>query len=310
MQSNNADFIPSGAIERRAVSMLRLAVRALVKPALSPNMPLSLQRWSLRQVARVRWLANSVKIQRDVCGGVEGEWARRRRSSPGKSGAAILYLHGGGYCLGSPATHRSVTTYLARAANLPVFAAAYRLAPEHPFPAAIDDAVAAYGALAAHGPVAIAGDSAGGGLAMATAFVLRQRGMTPPSALVLLSPWVDLTLKALPDKAGPGELMLSPAWLEACARHYLAGADAASPLASPLFGDLHGLPPTLIQAGGDELLCGEAVRLRDALLKAGVVVTCEIVPGRWHAFQVHAGMLPSANAALRRAGSFIARNLG
>lgn len=309
MPSNDADFIPGGAIERRAALIIRSAVRLAVKPALSPNIPLGLQRWWLHQASRVRWLANSVTMQKGDSGGVAGEWVRRRGKANDKAGAAILYLHGGGYCLGSPISHRSVTTYLARAANLPVFAADYRLAPEHPFPAAIEDAVAAYRALAARGPVAIAGDSAGGGLALATAFELRQRQMAAPAALALMSPWLDLTLSALPDKPAAGEAMLTAAWLAACARHYLAGGNAASPLASPLFGDLRGLPPTLIQAGGDELLCNEAVQLHEAMLKAGVDVRCEIVPGRWHAFQVHAGLLPSANAALKRAGHFIARSV-
>ena len=196
-----------------------------------------------------------------------------------------------------------MTLRLAR--TLPVFAANYRLAPEHSFPAAVEDALSCYRALAEGGPVVIAGDSAGGGLALATALAARQRGIKPPAALVLFSPWVDLALPQR-DELAKGDAMLSASWLAACARHYLAGTDAADPLASPIHGDLTGLPPTLIQVGGDEMLLSDAERLRDALQGAGVTVRCEIEPARWHAFQLHAGLLPSATAAIARAGEFIA----
>ena len=232
-----------------------------------------------------------VEIQDHVLGGVKGEWVRSARPANAAQSAAILYLHGGGYCVGSPAMYRAVTARLARATGLPVFVADYRLAPEHPFPAAVDDAVAAYRALLEMGPVVVAGDSAGGGLALATALAARQLQLSPPAALILLSPWVDLTTSMLSDKAARHEAVLSRAWLAACARHYLAGGDPKAPLASPIYGDLHGLPPTLIQAGADELLHSDAVRVHDALTNAGVAVRCEIVcralawlsPSRRHA---------------------------
>jgi monoterpene epsilon-lactone hydrolase len=127
-------------------------------------------------------------------------------------------------------------------------------------------------------------------------------------ALVLLSPWVDLTVSAL-AAAAPGEVMLSASWLGACAQHYLAGQDAKVPLASPLFGDLHELPQTLIQTSADELLHSEAIKLHDALENVGVTVRCEIVPGRWHEFQLHAHLLPSAMMAIERAADFIVANI-
>ena len=141
--------------------------------------------------------------------------------SPG----TILYLHGGGYCVGSPRTHRALTSRLARAAGFPVFAAEYRLAPEHPFPAALDDTVAACRSLMQSGPVVIAGDSAGGGLALATALYLRQRDIGSAAALILFSPWADLTLSALTDKAARKEVMLSTAWLGDCARPLSRGRE-------------------------------------------------------------------------------------
>ena len=160
-------------------------------------------------MAHIGWLPNGVDYQAGKAGGVPGEWVRPRRLAPSKK-AAILYLHGGAYCVGAPATHRAVTAHLCRAANLAVFAADYRLAPEHPFPAALDDAVAAYKSLAGQGPVIIAGDSAGGGLALATALCLRQENVTLPAALVLFSPWTDLTPSAHPDKDVGCDVMLNP----------------------------------------------------------------------------------------------------
>jgi acetyl esterase/lipase len=187
-----------------------------------------------------------------------------------------------------------------------VFAADYRLAPEYPFPAALDDAIACFQSLRLSGPVIIAGDSAGAGLALATALAARQRQIAAPAALVLFSPWTDLSAASIPDDA-PRDVMLRADWLRACAAHYLAGEPATTALASPLLGDLSGLPPTLIQAGSDDLLCGQALRTYEALRAAGCDVHCEIIPNRWHAFPLLAGSLPSADAAVARGGQF-ARN--
>jgi acetyl esterase/lipase len=296
MLSVSADFVPQTARERIVAPLLRLALKVALKPVLSPDVPIARQRWRVKRLARLVRPRVAVGIEPAVVGGVPGEWLR----PPDAARGAILYLHGGGYCVGAAATHRAITAPLAHATRISVFAADYRLAPEHPHPAAIEDSLAAYRALARQGPVVIAGDSAGGGLALAAALAAREQ---PPAALVLFSPWVDLAA-ARPD-APAGEVMLSARWLDACARHYLAGAGTASPLVSPLDADLHALPPVLIQAGTDELLHQDAIALHDALDAAGVAVRCEIVPGRWHAFQLHAGCLPSADGALARAAAFI-----
>jgi acetyl esterase/lipase len=309
MLFHSPEFTPATARERVAAPLLRAALRFAIRPVLSPHIPIPWQRRWLRVLTRSGRPSRRVDVEPGASGGVSGEWIRPRPpSASANSRAAILYLHGGGYCLGSPATHRAVTSRLARATGLLVFAADYRLAPEHPFPAAVEDAVAAYRSLIDNGPVIVAGESAGGGLSLATALVARERQIGQAAALVLFSPWVDLKPTALsPHKRA--DVMLSARWLDACARHYLAGHDAASPLASPIHADLRGLPPTLIQAGSEDILYGDAVRIHDALSDAGVPVVCEIVAKRWHAIQLHAGMLPSANAAIERASHFISRHI-
>jgi len=307
MPSSDAQTFAPEAGERWRAFALRMGARLGLKPALSPAVPIPWQRKWLKEVTRTLRPKSSANVQSGSVGGVSGEWLR-----PGPATAkpaAILYLHGGAYCIGSAATHRAITAQLALVSSLPVFAADYRLAPEHPFPAALEDAVSAYRNLAEAGPVAIVGDSAGGGLALAVAMAARDGKLVAPAALVLLSPWADLSAAGLPDRAPNGEVILSAAWLNACARHYLGGADTKTPLASPLLGDLHGLPPTLIQSGTDEILHGQALRLQGALLDAGVAAACEIIPERWHTFQLHVGSLPSADAAVARAGNFIRRNI-
>lgn len=302
MLCSDAAFVPRTARERLAAPALRLVTRLVLKSTFSPQVPIERQRRRLTSVTRALPQVRRVAIEPGEAGGIPGEWLRPHAAS---AKAAILYLHGGAYCIGSAATHRALASHLARAAGLPVFAADYRLAPEDPLPAAIDDAAAACRALGETGTVAIAGDSAGAGLAVATALSLRDQQATQPVALVLLSPWVDLTLALLSDKAAPDEVMLNTAWLGACAGHYLAGVGAADPRASPVFADLHGLPPTFIQASPGELLHSDTIRLHDALDKVGVEVRCEMVQGRWHEFQLHAGFLPSARMALERAAGFI-----
>ena len=293
MLSDSAQL--SGTRERIVASALRVALAVLLKPVLSPRVPIAAQRWWLHQLARLNRPARGVAIEQAAVGGTNGEWLRATSNRD----RAILYLHGGGFCTGSPATHRALTSRLARAAGLPVFAADYRLAPEHPFPAAAEDAIAAYRALSEAAPVVLAGDSAGARLALETAIAVREHDLQPPDALLLFSPWIDLV--NVPQ--APADLTTRPAWLRTCAALALA---TPADLASPLCADLRGLPPTLIQAGADELLRRDAVDLHAALERAGVAVTCELVPRRWHAFQLHAGMLPSADAALARAAQFIA----
>ena len=293
--------------QRMVAGVLRGALRALLKPAFRAGRPVAQQRRWLEAVARTTLAPRGMRFAPERVGRVPGEWAVA--SSGDAAPRVIVYLHGGAYCVGSPATHRAIAGHLALRGRARVFTVDYRLAPEHPFPAAVDDAVAAYTALVAGGQdpahLVLAGDSAGGGLCVATALKLRELGLPQPSALVLFSPWVDLADQRR-GEVPPGEAMLTPAWLAECAGFYLAGRDARDPQASPVFADLGGLPRTLIQVGTDELVLPDAARLHARLEAWGVPSTLRIYPRRWHVFQMHAGILRDADLALDAAAAFIA----
>jgi acetyl esterase/lipase len=293
--------------ERLVATILRATLRATLLRAFRAGRPITQQRRQLALVTRLLPPPRGVKFEAGACGGVTGEFVRAvGQATP----TALLYLHGGAYCVGSPATHRSISGTLARLTGASVFVADYRLAPEHPFPAALDDAVAAYRGLLQAGfaarSIAIAGDSAGGGLALATALRLRELGERLPAALAVFSPWVDL---GTPDR-GPaprGEVMISSPWVAECAAYYLAGRAATEPLASPIHADLAGLPPVLVQVGSDELLLADSRRLQSALEAARVSCELQEYPRRWHVFQANAGMLADAGRALAQVDLFLRR---
>jgi len=295
-------------LERVIAALLRPLLRATLLPTFRAGRPIAEQRRRLELITRLTLPARGVDYTAAHCGGVPGEFVRARGGGP--SPHAILYLHGGAYCVGSPRTHRALTSHLARHTAARLFVADYRLAPEHPCPAAVEDALDAYRGLRESGlapaQIAFVGDSAGGGLALATALKLRDLGEPLPAALVLFSPWVDL---GSPDRgaAPPGEVMISLPWVQECARAYLAGRDAGDPLASPIRADLRGLPPTLIQVGQDELLLQDSRRLHAALAVASVPAQLEEYAGRWHVFQANAGVLADADRALESAAGFLRR---
>jgi monoterpene epsilon-lactone hydrolase len=204
----------------------------------------------------------------------------------------LLYLHGGGYTIGSAQTTRPLASQLGVALRARVYVPDYRLAPESPFPAAVNDVVEVYGSLLELGirpsSIIVAGDSAGGGLAISAAVALRDRNIELPAGLVCLSPWCDLSLSARSLDAAQGkDPMISRSLLAGMAAHYLDGASAEEPLASPLYADLRGLPPMLIHAGGAEGLLEDSTRLATRAREAGVEVTCtcwERMFHVWHAF--------------------------
>lgn len=279
--------------------------RVFIKPVFSPRMPPWLKRRWINAFSTVNLTPRGTRIAALDMDGVPAE-----RVTVGEAGdGVVLYLHGGGYVFGSPATHRSITAHLARDAAATVYAPDYRLAPESPFPAALEDATRAYRWLLDQGiateRIVIAGDSAGGGLALATALSLRDAGTPLPAGLLVIAPWVDLTGSGESvHRIGRSDPMLQVPGLADGARLYLAGGDPETPLASPLFADLSGLPPLYIQVGSDEILYSDATRLAERAREAGVAVTDKTYRGLWHLFQVHAGALPVATAAVGELAAF------
>jgi epsilon-lactone hydrolase len=222
----------------------------------------------------------------------------------------VLYFHGGGYVIGSAQSSVPLAAELAQRTGAKVITVDYRLAPEHPFPAAVDDARAAYQELltqgVAPGRIAFAGESAGGGLAVAAVLALRDAAVTLPTSILAMSPWADLTLSGdtFLEKQ-PVDAVLTGAGLRRSVEDYVGSADPSDPYISPIFGDLHGLPPILIQSGSREILLSDSLRLASRAAVADVQVTLDVVPGVPHVFQAYAGMLDEGEAALRRAADFL-----
>ena len=281
-----------------------------VSGALALNLSIPEQRTRMNELARrgIR-IPRGVTVRSVQAGGIHAEWIEPAGPVPEK---VILYLHGGGYCICSLDTHRGLAARLALASLARVLIIDYRLAPENPFPAALEDVLTAYRWLLAQGisaeQIVIGGDSAGGGLSVATALSLRNAGQALPSAMFLISPWTDLTfsgesihsrINVDPIFGGDGNrLYFAPA--------YLGSNDPTNPLISPLFGELHHLPPTLIHVGSDEILLDDSVRLKQKLIAAGVDVRLEVWDGMWHVFQIFAPYVPEAQQAIYQLGDFIA----
>jgi acetyl esterase/lipase len=266
-----------------------------------------------KERAKLEALAGKFESKIDVqhtpvtASGVPAEWLAPPNAL---AGYVILYLHGGGYTGGSVRSHRSLAANVARAARAKVLVVDYRLAPEHPFPAAVDDAVAAYRWLLTNNvaphQIVVAGDSAGGGLALATLVALRDEDEPLPAAGVCLSPWTDLaaTGESWHTKA-KADLILDPGALLKGAQLYLGGVDPRTPLASPLYADLTELPPLLIQVATNEILLSDSTRLAEKARAAGVDVTLEIWPGLLHVWQFAGSAIPEAQRAIDRIGAFI-----
>jgi epsilon-lactone hydrolase len=238
-----------------------------------------------------------------------GEWIQLRGTPPAGA-ATVLFLHGGGYYFCSPRTHRPISFGLARAARARVFSLAYRLAPEHPFPAAVEDALAAYRALLAQGVAAasivIAGDSAGGGLALALLIAARDAGLPAPAGATVFSPWTDLAATGASLRTNDtSDAMFCGASIGRAARFYLGQTRADHPLASPLYADLHSLPPLLIHASQTEVLRDDALRFARRAEAVGVKVSLKLWPNTPHAHQIFARWLPEARESLADAGRFI-----
>ncbi len=238
--------------------------------------------------------------------GVRGEWLTPRGYSRSH---CMLYLHGGGYAMGSGASHRPLVGHITRATRVRSLLLDYRLAPEHRCPAALDDAIKAYRWLLEQGlkpeRIVVAGDSAGGGLAIALLVALRDAHVPLPGLACCLSPWVDMTASG---DSVQSNAAIDP-WVTRksldIVRHYAGQLPLSSPMVSPLFSDLHGLPPLLIHVGSDEILLSDSARLAQKARLAGVPVTYREWPGMWHVFHAFAPYMPEANEAIREIGRHV-----
>ncbi len=252
------------------------------------------------------------EVEEVSAGPVPCEWVTAEGA---KDDQTIFYLHGGGYCLGSVESHRHMISYLSDAAGARALSVDYRLAPEHPHPAAVEDAVSAYQWLLKQGTdpeqIVIGGDSAGGGLTVATLIALRDKKIPLPAAAVCLSPWVDLegVGESMTSKAGV-DPMVQKDGLDRLAAYYLAEHHPKTPLAAPLHADLSGLPPMLIHVGTHETLLDDSIRLADRAKKAGVDVTLEPWEEMVHVWHFFAPIVPESMKGIARLGEYIRERLG
>lgn len=292
--------------------VFRLVVRFVMAPNFKADSPVQKQRIALENLAKLSILPTRTKVQHVRVADVPADWISVGTTP---EDCVVLYLHGGAYSIGSPRTHRDIAARISKATGIRVLSIDYRLAPEHPHPAAVQDAVKAYRWLLENGfaaqKIVIAGDSAGGGLAIAALVSLRDAGVPLPAAAVCLSPWTDLQ--------GTGESMtthveadpfLTPEWLQSMAQHYVADGDSRLSLISPVHADLHGLPPMLVQVGSDEILLSDATRLAERARDAGVKTTLEVWGNMWHVWHFFSGQMPEGKRAMTGVGRFVRSRLG
>ena len=291
------------------LSIRARATRLLLKRSKSKTEPpLIEQRENFEKIKRYP-IPKNVSSEKITIGGIP---AIRFAPDGVEDNNHILYLHGGGYIMGSPETHQQPVGLLSSITNTVITSIDYRLAPENPYPAAIDDCVTAYLALKDEpgiGSIALAGDSAGGGASLATAVSLRDEYGISPSCLYLISPWLDLTHsgESMISKTKL-DVMLAPEWVRTTADSYRGKEEASHPGISPLFADLEGLPSMLIQVGDHELLLSDSTRLADLASAAGIQVEIEIAKGLWHVYPLFGGFLPEGKKSLKTAADFINKN--
>jgi acetyl esterase/lipase len=287
-------------------AVARLGARQIGRRVLNPDLPWDVQRRRLDRLMAGSPVPRGTKVVENLMNGVRTEVVTAGRPGPERT---VVHFHGGGYCVGSPRIARTWAAHLSAQAACRVVLPEYRLAPEHPHPAALDDARDVMKALlsdVAAGSIVLSGDSAGGGLALALALALRDEDQQLPAGCILVSPWLDLGR----DRAAVPELvrrdvLLSPRWLKACATAYADPPSWSDPSVSPLLAEPGGLPPLLIQAGTDDLLAADAEGLAARASAAGVDVTYTRWPRMWHNFALQAGLLAAADSALAQAAWFV-----
>lgn len=296
-----------------AFKIRRLVSRSLKgkKPDLSPSGIVALRRKTEKMSRIFGRLPREIIIKPDPLKNLYGEWISVTDSPPGK---AILYFHGGGYVIGSPPSHRIHVSKVVRGTCIRAFVFDYRLAPEHPFPAALDDALETYNNLLKNeldpSDILFMGDSAGGGLCLATLWALKDIGKPLPAGAVALSPWVDLTCSAPSLVTNFKKDPMT--WEGSCpifSKYYCGGHDPTDPKVSPLFGDLGGFPPLLIFAGEDEVLRDDAIRFAEKAERSGTKVILRVEAGMFHCYPVMSPLFPEAKEAMGEICAFIRERL-
>ncbi len=283
----------------------------MLRPGLDVTRPVEAARRHLERFTRLSRMAKDITVYEDR---LAGRPALRFAPAQPDPRRVLLYLHGGAYVFGSPRTHRALCSHLARACRATVYALDYRKAPEHPAPAAGEDALRALRAVAERHPdsaLVLAGDSAGAGLVLATLFALRDAGQPLPACAYLICPWGDLRLENDSLRRNrANEPLLTRDNLALCAEYYAAGTDLGAPSLSPALGDYRGLPPLYIQAAGNDILLDDARQIAQAAREAGTPVKVEVFADMFHDFQTLPDWLPEARRALMLAGAWIKATAG
>jgi monoterpene epsilon-lactone hydrolase len=292
----------------------RLAVRTYLAPAFTAASRVEKTRRRLETISALALLPRGTTVKKIEIDGMNAEWVVAHRVSRA-SEKAVLYLHGGGFFAGSPATHRELAARISKASGLPVLVPEYRLAPEHKYPAANQDCLAAYHWMLHNGyfsdKIVIGGDSAGGCLTLMTILSLRDAGEPLPAAAVLISPLTDAVHadgESLKTRA-EADPLFQPDAIGPHMQRYFGGIDPAPAILSPVRQNLTGLPPMLIQVGSDEVLLNDSTRLAERATQAGVNVTLEVWEDMFHVFQTFAVIIPEARRAIYRIGAFIREHL-
>ncbi len=288
----------------------RILTTYLIASKFNPNMTIDEMRRGMESLTKLARLPSKTKVEKVLFNGISAEWICARGTLEDR---VILYLHGGGYNIGSPNTHRELAAHISMESGAKVLLPDYRLAPEHPFPSALEDATSAYRWLLGTGltgrNISIAGDSAGGGLSIATSISLRDAGEPSPASIACISPWTDLEMTGNSIKTHAEiDPMLNLQSLKIMASNYIGDADPRSPLISPIHADLKGISPLLIHVGSDEMLLDDSTRIAEKAKNAGVDVTLKIYDKMWHVWHFNVKLMPEARSAIEELGSFIRKH--
>jgi monoterpene epsilon-lactone hydrolase len=291
----------------------RIFIKHLIGSKFITGLSIDQMRKGMEGATRMAFLPAKTKVEQTSCDGVSAEWVCAKNVNEKN---VVLFLHGGGYNTGSPSTHRELAAHISKASSAKVLLPDYRLAPENPFPAALEDATTSYRWLIessySSSKIAIAGDSAGGGLTLVTCISIRDTSDPIPSSLACISPWADLemtgksvkTLASMDPMVSLASTQIM-ASIQIMASNYIGSNDPRSPLISPVHADLKDFPPMIIQVGSDEILLDDSRRMAERAKQAGVDLTINIYEGMWHVFHIFYRLMPEAKYAVHELGSFI-----